>query len=62
MLKAKGIKSQVEIDIVAVINIISPWRLIDGGIAMLAPIARNHKKVNWGAKDIVPFVRKILRV
>lgn len=35
---------------------------MEGGIAMLAPIIRNHSKVSWGAKVSVPFVRKILRV
>ncbi len=46
----------------AVKSIISPCRLIAGGMAMLAPIIKNHRKASWGARAIVPLVRKILRV
>lgn len=41
---------------------ISPCRLIEGGIAMLAPIIRNHSNESWGARVMVPLVRRILRV
>jgi len=41
---------------------ISACKLIEVGIAMLAPIIRNHSRVNWGARVMVPLVRKILRV
>lgn len=46
----------------AVRSMISAWRLIDGGIAIFAPIIRNQSIASWGARVMVPLVRKILRV
>ena len=47
---------------VAVINVISLKRLIDGGAAIFAEVNRNHHKVIMGLIVISPFVRNILRV
>lgn len=62
MADTKGIRSQDEIERVAVRSIISACRLMEGGIAMFAPIMRNQSIESWGAKVSVPLVRKILRV
>lgn len=51
-----------EVDRIAVINIISLRRLIEGGAAIFAPVNRNHHKVIVGPTHISPFVRKMLRV
>ena len=52
----------MEIESVAAINIISACKLREDGIAMFAPIIRNHSIESCGASVMVPFVRKILRV
>ena len=56
-----GIKYR-DLDSVAVINIISLNRLIDGGAAMLAAVNKNHHMVIIGLMVINPLVKNILRV
>jgi hypothetical protein len=51
-----------EKDIVAVINIISLSKLIDGGAAMLIEVNKNHHIVILGININIPFIRNILRV
>jgi hypothetical protein len=58
----RDIKNQCENDIVAVINMISLKRLIDGGAAMLIAVNRNHHIVITGINIIIPFIKNILRV
>jgi hypothetical protein len=48
--------------IVAVINIISLIRLMDGGAAIFAQQLMNHQNEIAGISDRSPFVRVILRV
>jgi len=59
---AKDGMNNVEKDIVAVINIISLSKLIDGGAAMLTEVNINHHIVILGMNIIIPFIRNILRV
>lgn len=47
---------------VAASNIISPWRLIVGGRAILAPMAINQRKASWGVREMAPLVSRMLRV
>jgi hypothetical protein len=47
---------------VAVINVISLKRLIDGGAAIFAEVNKNHHNVIIGLMVISPFVKNILRV
>jgi hypothetical protein len=54
--------SQIDLDMVAVIKIISPRRLIDGGAAILAAVNINNHIVIMGLIVIRPFVKNILRV
>jgi hypothetical protein len=51
-----------EKDIVAVINIISLNRLIDGGAAIFTEENINHHIVILGINIIIPFIKNILRV
>jgi hypothetical protein len=46
----------------AVINMISLIRLIEGGAAIFLAVNKNHHSVNVGATTIIPFVRYRLRV
>ena len=59
---ARSNASQIDLDIVAVIKIISLRRLIDGGAAILAAVNINHHIVIIGLIVIRPFVKNILRV
>lgn len=52
----------IETERVAVIDRISPRRLIDGGAAMLAAESKNHHMVIDGRKVRSPFVKNNLRV
>jgi len=52
----------MDLDRVAVINVISLSRLIDGGAAMLAAVNINHHIVITGLIVINPLVKNILRV
>jgi hypothetical protein len=47
---------------VAVINMISLSRLIDGGAAMLIAVNMNHHIDMFGLNTVIPFIRNILRV
>lgn len=51
-----------EINVVLLINIISPNKLIEGGAAILAADIMNQSMVIVGNRDIMPFVMYILRV
>jgi len=57
----RGIK-YIDLARVAVINVISLKRLIDGGAAILAAVNINHHIVIIGLIIINPLVRNILRV
>ena len=57
----KGTKYR-DFDRVAVINVISLRRLIDGGAAIFAAVKRNHHIVITGLIVIRPLVRNMLRV
>ena len=46
MASTKGIRSGEETEMVAVRSMISAWRLIDGGMAIFAPIIRNQSIVS----------------
>lgn len=52
----------METVMVDVNSMISACSLKEGGIAIFAPIIKNHSIASCGAKVIVPFVRKMLRV
>jgi len=52
----------VEYDIIDEINMISLSRLMDGGAAMLDAANMNHHNDIIGTADIIPLVRKMLRV
>jgi hypothetical protein len=56
-----GIKN-IDLARVAVINVISLSKLIEGGAAILAAVNRNHHIVIIGLIVIKPLVRNILRV
>jgi len=58
----KKIINIIENEDVAVINIISLRRLIDGGAAILIAVNMNHHIVREGKNDIMPFIRNMLRV
>lgn len=51
-----------DLDRVAVINIISLSKLIEGGAAIFAAVNINHHMVIVGLIDINPLVKNILRV
>jgi len=53
---------KIENDTVAVINIISLNKLMDGGAAILIAVKINHHIVILGINIIIPFIRNILRV
>lgn len=53
---------RVETERIAVIDRISPRRLMEGGAAMLAAENRNHHMVIEGRRVRRPLVRNILRV
>jgi hypothetical protein len=59
---AKNSIKNRENDVVAIINIISLRRLIDGGAAIFTAVYRNHHIVILGSTDIIPFIKYILRV
>lgn len=42
-------------------RIISPAKLMNGGLAIFAAAKRNHQRVIEGKKDIIPLVMNILR-
>lgn len=52
----------IDVDIIAVINIISLNRLIDGGAAIFLAVNINHHIVRVGIINIIPFVKYRLRV
>lgn len=51
-----------DMDIVAVIRIISLIRFSDGGAAILMAVNMNHHIVIIGIEDSIPFIKNILRV
>lgn len=57
-----AINDIVDLEIIAVISIISLSKLIDGGAAILAAVNINHHIVMIGATVINPLVKNILRV
>jgi len=57
-----AINDRVDLDIIAVISIISLNKLIDGGAAIFAAVNINHHIVMIGATVIKPLVKNILRV
>jgi hypothetical protein len=59
---AKNNIKNIEIDVDAVISIISLNRLIDGGAAILIDVNKNHHRVIVGRNLIMPFIKNILRV
>lgn len=52
----------LEILVIAVINVISLSKFRDGGAAIFVAENKNHHMVIVGRKDIMPFIKNILRV
>jgi hypothetical protein len=55
-------KAEVDSFRIAVINMISLRRLIDGGAAIFLAVNKNHHSVRVGVRTIRPFIRNKLRV
>jgi len=60
--KAKNSIKNIENAVVAVINIISLSKLIDGGAAILILENKNHHRDIEGRNIIIPFIKNMLRV
>ena len=62
LINLNGITTAIDCFIAATINIISPIGLILGGAAIFAHENINHHIDIFGAKDMIPLVKRILRV